>query len=353
MSPPVGASDRPVIYWTWAFGWRYHSAMARSLIRCPLCAATGPIPFAEAQGRSYYECARCRLVAMAPGDRPSAQEERARYEMHENHPDDPGYRGFLNRLAAPLIDRLPAGAEGLDYGSGPGPALSRMLREAGHPTAIYDPFFAPDRSVLDRTYRFITCTETAEHFHAPGKEFERMNSLLRPGGWLGLMTEVRDASQPFESWWYTRDATHVCFYSADTFGWIGRHFGWELERPHRNVALFRKPAGQDGTWIAAQRRHTACTSSRTERLTDGTAVHAPGPDPRCGATHPRRGVRNAWRAVSAGSTSGSASAAATSVAATRRRTGTRPRTTTRRATRSSRRSNRAKAGPGAIPTPFR
>ncbi len=164
-------------------------------------------------------------------------------ETHENDPTDPGYRAFLDRLASPLIERLPAGAEGLDYGAGPGPTLSKMLEEAGHPTAVYDPFFAPDRSRLDRTYDFITCTETAEHFHAPGEEFVRLDGLLRQAGWLGLMTEVRDESRPFESWWYVRDATHVCFYSADTLRWIGDRFDWELERPHRNVALFRKPGG--------------------------------------------------------------------------------------------------------------
>lgn len=178
---------------------------------------------------------------MAPADRPSTAEERARYETHENHAADPGYRAYLDRVAAPLIDRLPPGAEGLDYGAGPAPTLSQMLEEAGHPTAVYDPFFAPDRAPLERTYDFLTCTETAEHFHSPGEEFMRLDALLRPGGWLGLMTEVRDESRPFETWWYARDETHVCFYGPDTFRWIGRHFGWELERPHRNVALFRKP----------------------------------------------------------------------------------------------------------------
>lgn len=216
--------------------------MSRLLTACPLCAAPDPSLFAETHGRTYYECRRCRLVAMAPADHPSATEERARYETHENDPADPGYRAFLDRIASPLIERLPAAAAGLDYGAGPGPALSHMLEEAGHPTAVYDPFFAPDLAALDRTYDFITCTETAEHFHAPGKEFSRLDALLRAGGWLGLMTEVRDESQPFDTWWYTRDPTHVCFYAPDTLRWIAHHFGWELERPHRNVALFRKPA---------------------------------------------------------------------------------------------------------------
>ncbi len=216
--------------------------MSPDLTHCPLCAEPDPSPLVEAHGRAYYQCSRCRLVAVPAADRPSAAEERARYETHENDPADPRYRAFLDRLASPLLERLPAAAEGLDYGAGPGPALSQMIEEAGHPTAIYDPFFAPDRAALDRTYDFITCTETAEHFHAPGEEFSRLDALLRPGGWLGLMTEVRDESEPMESWWYARDPTHVCFYAPDTLRWLADHFGWAMERPHRNVALFRKPS---------------------------------------------------------------------------------------------------------------
>jgi len=44
---------------------------------------------------------------------------------------DPRYRRFLARLAEPLIAHLPKGARGLDFGCGPGPTLSLMLREAG------------------------------------------------------------------------------------------------------------------------------------------------------------------------------------------------------------------------------
>ncbi len=106
--------------------------------------------------------------------------------------------------------------------------------------SVYDPFFAPDPAVLDGSYDFITCTETVEHFFSPADEFERLNKMLRNGGWLGVMTEMRNDSS-FENWWYTRDPTHVCFYRVETMEWIALHFGWTLERPHRNVTLFRKP----------------------------------------------------------------------------------------------------------------
>jgi hypothetical protein len=207
---------------------------------CPLCASDDVTPLAHAHGRDFIGCADCGLAFVEPSQRPPAAAERARYETHENDPSDAGYRAFLGRLFEPLAARLPPGAEGLDYGSGPGPTLSLMLREAGFPTAIYDPYFAPDLAAFERTYDFVTCTETAEHFFAPAAEFDRLDALLRPGGWLAVMTTILTDEQALETWWYARDPTHVCFYRAETMEWIARRYGWLLERTHANVALFRK-----------------------------------------------------------------------------------------------------------------
>lgn len=161
------------------------------------------------------------------------------YELHENDVDNPGYRAFLERLAVPLAERITPGMHGLDYGCGPGPALAAMLSERGFTMSLYDPFYAPDASVLKRTYDFVTCTETAEHFHKPAAEFERLAGLLAPRGWLALMTSVRPTEQEFATWHYTRDPTHVCFYQDQTFQWLAARYGWTLVRPSENVALFQ------------------------------------------------------------------------------------------------------------------
>lgn len=208
-------------------------------MECPLCRSSAARPFARAHGRDYVDCPVCRLIHLVPEQRLDRAAERARYETHENDPGDPGYRAFLSRLADPLVERLTAGAAGLDYGSGPGPALSVMLEERGFEMAIFDPFFAPDPGALERRYDFITCTETAEHFFDPGDELERLAQLLHPGGWLAIMTEIFDDALAFEEWWYARDPTHVCFYRPRTMEWIAGRFGWSLERPHPNVVLFR------------------------------------------------------------------------------------------------------------------
>lgn len=211
---------------------------------CPLCRSADVRPHAERRGSRYNRCGVCRLVYLDPVQRPAAEAERAHYGTHENDPDDPGYRAFLARLADPLAERLAPGAEGLDYGSGPGPALSRMMAERGFAMRDYDPFFAPDAEALRRTYDFVACSETAEHFHAPAAEFARLHGLLRPGGWLGVMTEMLDDARDFANWRYARDPTHVCFYHVDTMRWIADAHGWRMETPARNVVLFRKPAGE-------------------------------------------------------------------------------------------------------------
>ena len=176
---------------------------------------------------------------MRPEDHLDPTAERRRYDTHENDPTDSGYRQFLARLANPLVERLMPGAEGLDYGSGPGPTLSVMLNEMGFPMTIYDPFFTSDQGALSRTYDFITCTETAEHFFQPDVEFKRLNRLLKPKGVLGVMTELLEF-QVFVRWRYVRDETHVAFYRMRTMAWLAEHFGWSMECPVPNVVLFGK-----------------------------------------------------------------------------------------------------------------
>jgi len=208
---------------------------------CPLCTSASA-PFTEVKGRRYFRCPVCRLVHLASEQRPTPHEERIRYELHQNDPQDAGYRAFLGQLTDPLIERLRSDARGLDYGSGPGPTLSVMLEERGFSMRIYDPYFAPDETVLSGSYDFLTCTETAEHFFSPKEEFDRFQSLLTPGGWLAIMTQMLPESQAFTDWHYVNDPTHVSFYSTETMHWIAERYGWQAECPSPNVTLFLKPA---------------------------------------------------------------------------------------------------------------
>lgn len=210
-------------------------------ISCILCKSPKTKPFIEADGYVYLNCTTCDLIFVKPGQRLDAAEEKSRYDQHENEPDDPHYREFLNQLYDPLQKLLKPGSHGLDFGSGPGPTLSVMFEEAGHKMNIYDPFYAPDPAVFERQYDFITTTETAEHLFDPGREFERLWNCLKPGGFLGVMTKFSPSPSRFRNWHYRRDDTHVAFYSERTFQWMARQWNASLKLIGDRVAIFQKP----------------------------------------------------------------------------------------------------------------
>jgi SAM-dependent methyltransferase len=207
---------------------------------CPLCGDTNTVFFHEDRRRSYLRCTRCYLVFVPPRFYLDGAAERAEYDKHRNEVDDLGYRGFLARLAVPLLERLGKDSSGLDFGCGPGPALAHMLREAGHRVALYDIYYAPDESVLRSSYDFVTATEVVEHLHHPGRELARLWDLLKPGGWLGVMTKLVLDVSAFSRWHYKNDPTHVCFFSRETWQWWAREQGAELYFSGADVVVFRK-----------------------------------------------------------------------------------------------------------------
>ena len=212
---------------------------------CPVCSAPTTHPFQTVAGTAYGRCSTCHATFALAAHLPAPEEELSHYREHRNDPEDAGYRRFLSRLTVPLLQRVPPGREGLDYGCGPGPALARMLEEAGHRMALFDPFFHPDTAALRRCYDFITCTEVAEHFHHPAQEFARLAALLRPGGWLAVMTCFQTDDARFADWHYRRDPTHVVFYRPETFQVLAAQHGLVCEVPAKDVVLLHKKGEEE------------------------------------------------------------------------------------------------------------
>ena len=210
-------------------------------ICCPLCQGPDSRLFHRDKVRDYLRCPCCALIWVPPAFHLSRAAEKAEYDLHRNDPADPGYRRFLSRLFTPLQARLPAGARGLDFGCGPGPALAQMFREAGHPMALFDIFYADRPEVFTEYYDFITATEVVEHLAQPRRELERLYRLLLPGGTLGLMTKLALDRDAFARWHYKNDRSHVCFFSRATFGWLAQLWQAELEILGQDVILLRNP----------------------------------------------------------------------------------------------------------------
>ena len=213
---------------------------------CPVCRSKKVRYFQRVDDHLYWRCQLCQATFLDPAQRLDEQAEKAHYDHHQNEISDPGYRRFLSRLADPLMQRL-AGRQGpqqgLDYGCGPGPALAAMLQAAGHSMSVWDPIYAPDRHALQARYDFITCTEVLEHCYEPAQVFAQMIGLLKPDGWLGVMTTFQTDDDRFVGWHYRRDPTHVVFYRPFTLTYLAEVHDCSIEFPTANVALLqRRPA---------------------------------------------------------------------------------------------------------------
>jgi hypothetical protein len=158
---------------------------------------------------------------------PSVEEERKRYEQHHNSIEDEGYVQFLQQAILAVQTYLKPSMLGLDYGCGPEPVLSQLLlRDHQLKCDHYDPYFFPE--IPTKRYDVIFSTETFEHFFCPGKELLKLRELMLPQAYLCVMTKFYDSVSDFESWWYRRDMTHVCFYHRKTFHYIAATFGFHL-----------------------------------------------------------------------------------------------------------------------------
>ncbi len=207
---------------------------------CPLCNTAQLVPITlKSFGREFIKCNHCSLIFSLADELPISTLEKSRYENHENSANDEGYVKFLNQAIAPVLAFLNSSSQILDYGCGPQPVLSQLLKQKGFSCKNYDPFFYPQKPTGENDVIFST--EVFEHFHYPKKEIEEITNLLVEGGLLVIMTEFYKDPEHFNKWWYTRDFTHVSFYNEDTFKHICKGFGYQLEYTDQiRVVILRK-----------------------------------------------------------------------------------------------------------------
>lgn len=74
---------------------------------CILCGSKNVSFFQKTRFHTYLECPVCTLVFLHPDKRLGYDEEKKYYELHQNNPDDQGYREFLSRLSEPMIAMIP------------------------------------------------------------------------------------------------------------------------------------------------------------------------------------------------------------------------------------------------------
>lgn len=214
---------------------------------CLLCQAphTAPFKVIKKPEKSYFHCAFCDLIFMNPSDRLSAEQEKARYDFHQNE-DMKGYRAFLEPLVKDVEQytknarRDPFDTSVLDFGCGPTAFLGNWLTERNFRVTNYDLFYHPDQDALRKSYNVVTSTEVWEHLHEPRIEIVKMLKMLKPGGIMAVMTSSHKGEAAFHDWYYRRDLTHVTFFSEKTMKWIADHFNLQLIKARSPYWIFQK-----------------------------------------------------------------------------------------------------------------
>lgn len=192
-------------------------------LNCPLCQSTSSL-FCEKPKHLFYKCNTCEGIFRPKHTFLTAEEEKEHYEKHNNDVFDERYQAFVSPIVNAVLHDFYPEAKGLDFGSGTGPVIAKMLIDKGFRIENYDLFFANESSLLNEKYHYVSCCEVMEHFHHPYQEFELLKSLLLPKGKLYCKTEVYTNQKPFENWYYKDDFTHVFIYQIKTLEWIKNRF---------------------------------------------------------------------------------------------------------------------------------
>ena len=192
-------------------------------INCPLCGSASKSFYIHGQ-REFLQCSLCLSVFLNPKDYLSEEAEEAHYKLHNNDPEDVRYQNFIRPIVDPILQDFKPHHKGLDFGSGTGSPIMKLLGDQSYDIVQYDLFFHNHPELLQQQYDYIACSETAEHFKQPYAEFKQLHSLLKPGGKLYIMTERFDPNREFGTWYYKTDPTHVFLYPIEAFEWIQQHF---------------------------------------------------------------------------------------------------------------------------------
>ena len=204
---------------------------------CLLCNESATV-FCEKHNHLFYKCDTCQGIFRPKHTFFDATSEKNHYEQHNNDVNDLGYQKFVAPIVNEILIDFSPKDKGLDFGSGTGPVIAKMLREKDYQVENYDIFFENVPERLTQKYNYISCCEVMEHFHEPLKEFELLHSMLLPNGKLYCKTELFNNQIPFEDWYYKNDLTHVFIYQEETLYWIQKNLQFKKVTVMDKVIVF-------------------------------------------------------------------------------------------------------------------
>jgi hypothetical protein len=206
-------------------------------LACPLCSGSSSHYYKHKE-RDFLQCHTCSSVFLHPKDYLTPDTEQEHYKHHKNDPYNTGYQNFVRPVVDKILENFKPEHKGLDFGSGTGSPIVKLLEDEHYSISQYDLYFHNNVEILKQQYDYIAASEVAEHFKEPYQEFRLLKSLLKPNGKIYVMTELWKNDPDFGSWYYKNDHTHVFLYHPDAFEWIKNEFGFrDVQIDKRVVTL--------------------------------------------------------------------------------------------------------------------
>ena len=210
---------------------------------CKICNNTVSPIEDKKKSLCYYRCSSCGFISLDDAQRVDRKREKKQYDQHNNSLENEGYvamfEEFIDLSIAPYIKNIQTA---LDFGSGPTPVFSELLKRRGLEVDIYDLFYAPKKVYETKSYDLITSTEVFEHLSKPLEILELLTKHLNHQGYIVLMTKFPPKDdEAFLNWWYRRDPTHISFFSPKSFEVMAEKVGLKLLKTiNSNIAVFQK-----------------------------------------------------------------------------------------------------------------
>jgi hypothetical protein len=182
-------------------------------MNCLVCASSN-LCLLKNPRRTFFRCNDCGFSFLHPDFLPSEEAALNRYKFHQNDDDNKGYQEYLSNIIDRALFYAGKPKSVIDWGSGPAPLASHILRDQGFSVFSWDPNFASSEKPQQSFYDAGICIEVAEHFINPQKDFSAFFETVKRGSFVIVHTHLAPKDDDaFLRWWYTEDITHVSFYS--------------------------------------------------------------------------------------------------------------------------------------------
>lgn len=196
---------------------------------CKLCGKNSVDKLCENSSREFYHCTFCELIFVPEMYHLNIQEEKTRYDLHDNSMDNKGYVNYLQKIEKVVSGIVTKDKSILDFGSGKNAVLSGLLKINGFNCTSYDPLYGLHNATQKSAFDLLIACEVVEHLRDLRSELFLIKKMITDTSKIIIRTQLYPPSDKFLKWWYIQDLTHINFFSLKSIEIAGQILDRDIE----------------------------------------------------------------------------------------------------------------------------